>query len=75
MDIIHKNQTNIGVLDGDMVELLMEICLITQLQRAKSCANDIKLLNPCNPSKIIAFGTIIKLLQREGCLNLITLYI
>ena len=44
----------------------MEICLITQLQQGVLSVNDIKLLNPCNPSKIIALWNNYKLADEKG---------
>ena len=66
----YKNQTNIGVLEGDMVELFTgDMFNNPTTTGQKLSVNDIKLLNPCNPSKIIALWNNYKTLADEKGLS------
>ena len=66
----YKNQTNIGILEGDMVELFTgDMFNNPTTTGQKLSVNDIKLLNPCNPSKIIALWNNYKTLADEKGLS------
>ena len=66
----YKNQTNIGVLDGDTVELFNGDMFNNPTTTGhKLSVDDIKLLNPCNPSKIIALWNNYKTLADEKGLS------
>ena len=66
----YKNQTNIGVLDGDTVELFNgDMFNNPTTTGQKLSVDDIKLLNPCNPSKIIALWNNYKTLADEKGLS------
>jgi 2-keto-4-pentenoate hydratase/2-oxohepta-3-ene-1,7-dioic acid hydratase in catechol pathway len=66
----YKNQTNIGVLEGDMVELFTgDMFNNPTTTGQKLSVNDITLLNPCNPSKIIALWNNYKTLADEKGLS------
>ena len=66
----YKNKKNIGVLDGDMVELFTgDMFNNPTTTGQKLSANDITLLNPCNPSKIIALWNNYKTLADEKGLS------
>ena len=66
----YKNQTNIGVLEGDMVELFTgDMFNNPTTTGQKLSVNDIKLLNPCSPSKIIALWNNYKTLADEKGLS------
>ena len=66
----YKNKKNIGVLDGDMVELFTgDMFNNPATTGQKLSVNDITLLNPCNPSKIIALWNNYKTLADEKGLS------
>ena len=66
----YKNKKNIGVLDSDMVELFTgDMFNNPTTTGQKLSVNDITLLNPCNPSKIIALWNNYKTLADEKGLS------
>ena len=68
----HKNQKKIGILDNDIVEVYSGDMFNHPIASGEKLGiDDIELLNPCNPSKIIALWNNYKTLADEKGLSLI----
>ena len=66
----YKNEKNFGVLDTNMVEIYSGDMFNQPVATGKKInANDMTLLNPCNPSKIIALWNNYKTLATEKGLS------
>ena len=66
----YKNEKNFGVLDSDTVEVYSGDMFNQPATTGKKIStNDIELLNPCSPSKIIALWNNYKTLAAEKGLS------